>query len=106
MFASSSRGGPAPAGRGAAGGGGGKFSVDELYGLPKKSKVTRGESTRRRSQAVQGAQAERDGQTLTPAQVLEAARHLLEKRRLESYLLEAGIAAEELESNRTCMVYR
>lgn len=104
MFASSSRGGPAPAGRG--GGGGGKFSVDDLYGLPKKGKGTRGESIRRRSQVAQGAQAGRDGQTLTPAQVLEAARHLLEKRQLESYLLEAGISAEELEGSKTCMRYR
>ncbi|KAJ6654933.1 hypothetical protein lerEdw1_006404 [Lerista edwardsae] len=107
MFASSSRGGPAPAGRGGAGGGaGGKFSVDELYGLPKKGKGARGESIRRRSQVAQGAQVGRDGQALTPAQVLEAARHLLERRRLESYLLEAGISAEELESSKTRMVYR
>lgn len=106
MFASSSRGGPAPAGRGGAGGPAGKYSVDELYGLPKKSKLVRGESVRRRSQVSQGAPAGREGPPLTPAQVLEAARRLLERRRLECYLLEAGIAAEELESGRTGMVYR
>ncbi|XP_077171856.1 voltage-gated potassium channel subunit beta-3 isoform X3 [Paroedura picta] len=105
MFASSSRGGPAPVGRGGAGGPASKYSVDELYGLPKKNKLVRGESVRRRSQVSQGAPAGREG-SLTPAQVLEAARQLLERRRLESYLLEAGIAAEELESGRRGMVYR
>ncbi|KAL8177120.1 UNVERIFIED_CONTAM: hypothetical protein K2H54_042315 [Gekko kuhli] len=106
MFASSSRGGAAPAGRGGGGGPAGKYSVDELYGLPKKNKLVRGESVRRRSQVSQGAPAGREGPVLTPAQVLEAARRLLERRRLESYLLEAGIDIEELESGRTGMVYR
>ncbi|CAM2110679.1 unnamed protein product [Caretta caretta] len=102
MFASSSRGAPGPAGRGAAGA---KLSVDELYGLPtaKKGKGGRGEGGRRRSQG--GSAAGRDP-ALTPGQLLEAARRLLEGRRLESYLLEAGLPAEELQSNRTAMGYR
>ncbi|KAJ7313199.1 hypothetical protein JRQ81_004475 [Phrynocephalus forsythii] len=105
MFASSSRGGPAPAGRGAAGGGGGKFSVDDLYGLPKKSKGSRGESVRRKNPPAQGSQVGRDGPEVTAAQMLEVARRLIEKRRVESYLLEAGLGIEELETNRTAMRY-
>uniref|UniRef100_A0A8C3HCS2 Trafficking protein particle complex subunit n=1 Tax=Chrysemys picta bellii TaxID=8478 RepID=A0A8C3HCS2_CHRPI len=43
---------------------------------------------------------------LAPQCLGPAARRLLERRRLESYLLEAGLPAEELQSNRPAMGYR
>ncbi|XP_026578464.1 voltage-gated potassium channel subunit beta-3-like [Pseudonaja textilis] len=100
MFASSSRGGRGPVG------GGGKFSLEELYGLNKKSKIRGGgDGSQRRSPKRQGVPLGPDGEALNSPQGVEATRCCLEKRRMESYLMEAGMLAEEAERSQTSMRY-
>ncbi|XP_039193912.1 voltage-gated potassium channel subunit beta-3 isoform X2 [Crotalus tigris] len=105
MFASSSRGGPAPKSRGATGGGG-KYSLEELYGLNKKSKTRGGDGVQRRSPKRQGLPLGSDGEAPFSPQGLEATRCCLEKRRMESYLMEAGMTVEEAERSQTSMRHR
>ncbi|XP_015683175.1 voltage-gated potassium channel subunit beta-3 [Protobothrops mucrosquamatus] len=105
MFASSSRGGPAPKGRGATGGGG-KYSLEELYGLNKKSKTRGGDGVQRRSPKRQGLPLGSDGEAVFSPQGVEATRCCLEKRRMESYLMEAGMTVEEAKRSQTSMRHR
>lgn len=105
MFASSSRGGAAAKGRGATGGGG-KYSLEELYGLNKKSKTRGGDGVQRRSPKRQGLPLGSDWEALFSPQGVEATRCCLEKRRMESYLMEAGMTVEEAERSQTSMRHR
>ncbi|XP_034282962.1 voltage-gated potassium channel subunit beta-3 isoform X2 [Pantherophis guttatus] len=105
MFASSSRGGPAPMSRGSTGVGS-KFSLEELYGLNKKSKTRGGDGGQRRSPKRQGVPLGSDGEALNSLQRAEATRCCLEKRRMESYLMEAGMTVEEAERSQSSMRHR
>ncbi|XP_026544948.1 voltage-gated potassium channel subunit beta-3-like [Notechis scutatus] len=88
-------------------GGGGKFSLEELYGLNKKSKMRGGgDSGQRRSPKRQGVPLGPDGEALNCPQGVEATRCCLEKRRMESYLMEAGMLVEEAERSQTSMRHR
>ncbi|XP_047443041.1 voltage-gated potassium channel subunit beta-3-like isoform X2 [Mugil cephalus] len=75
----------------AAGGKSGKFSVEELYGFNKKPKVNRGNSGKQ--EKSDGRRKEKEESALA-SQVLEAARRLMERRRLEIYLKECDITME------------
>lgn len=87
-------------------GGGGKFSLEELYGLNKKSKARGGDSAQRRSPKRQGVPLGSDGEAPNAAQGAEAARYCMEKRRMESYLMEAGMTLDEAERSQSSMRHR
>lgn len=72
----------------------GKLSVEELYGFSKKPKVNRGISGKPEKTEVKKDVKEKDESVLA-AQILEAARRLMERRRLEIYLKECDITMEE-----------
>nr|XP_043876598.1 voltage-gated potassium channel subunit beta-2-like isoform X3 [Solea senegalensis] len=74
---------------------GGKFSVEELYGFTKKPKVKKGNSgkTDQGDDGKKGAK-EREESALA-SQILVAARRLMERRRLESFLQVCGVAMEQ-----------
>ncbi|CAK6982596.1 voltage-gated potassium channel subunit beta-3-like isoform X1, partial [Scomber scombrus] len=71
----------------AAGGKGGKFSVEELYGFNKKLKVNRRDSGKQERSEGRKETKEKEDPRLA-AQILDAARRLMETRRLEIYLKE------------------
>ncbi|XP_071315416.1 voltage-gated potassium channel subunit beta-2-like isoform X1 [Trachinotus anak] len=78
----------------AAGGKGGKFSVEELYGFTMKPKVSRGNSGKADKGEGRKETKEKEESVLA-AQILEAARRLMERRRLEIYLKECDITMEQ-----------
>lgn len=77
----------------AAGGKGGKFSVEELYGFNKKPKVNRGNSGKQERGDGRKETKEKE-ESLLAAQILDAARQLMETRRLEIYLKECDVTME------------
>lgn len=83
--------GPSP---GVGGGKGGKFSVEELYGLNKKPKVNRGNSGKPDKCDGKKEVKEKE-ESLLASQILEAARRLMERRRLEIYLKECDVSMEQ-----------
>ncbi|KAK2863568.1 hypothetical protein Q5P01_003101 [Channa striata] len=83
--------GPSPA---VTGGKGGKFSVEELYGFNKKPKVNRGNSGKPDKGDTKKEVKEKEESALA-AQILEAARRLMERRRLEIYLKECDVTMEQ-----------
>ncbi|XP_076581151.1 voltage-gated potassium channel subunit beta-2-like isoform X1 [Chaetodon auriga] len=78
----------------AAGGKGGKFSVEELYGFNKKPKVNRGNSGKSEKGEGKKETKEKEESALA-SQILEAARRLMERRRLEIYLKECDVIMEQ-----------
>ncbi|XP_013876096.1 voltage-gated potassium channel subunit beta-2 isoform X1 [Austrofundulus limnaeus] len=98
------------ASRGASGGGkgGGKYSVEDLYGISKKPKASTS------SGSIAAKSGTRSGKTPEPrseseafaSQILEAAHRLVERRRLELYLREYGLSLAECEAGRSAMTYR
>ncbi|XP_051248570.1 voltage-gated potassium channel subunit beta-2-like isoform X1 [Dicentrarchus labrax] len=93
MFAGRASGaavGPAAA----AGGKGGKFSVEELYGFNKKPKVNRGNSGKPEKGDGKKESKEKEESVLA-SQILEAARRLMDRRRLEIYLKECDVTMEQ-----------
>ena len=93
MFAGRASG--AAIGSAAAGGGkGGKFSVEELYGFTKKPKVNRGNSGKLDKGEGRKETKEKEESVLA-SQILEAARRLMERRRLEIYLRECDVTMEQ-----------
>ena len=95
MFAGRASGAGAAVGPSAAAGGkGGKFSVEELYGFNKKPKVNKGNSGI--SDKADGKREMKDKEeSMLASQILEAARRLMERRRLEIYLKECDITMEQ-----------
>ncbi|XP_035987003.1 voltage-gated potassium channel subunit beta-2 [Fundulus heteroclitus] len=71
---------------------GGKFSVEELYGFTKKPKVKRGTCGR---QERSNGRKEAKEETQLASQILESARRLMERRRLEIYLKECDVTMEQ-----------
>ncbi|KAM8899633.1 voltage-gated potassium channel subunit beta-2 isoform 2-T2 [Spinachia spinachia] len=97
------------ASRGASGGGkGGKYSVEDLYGISKKPKAS---SSSGSIVAKSGARSSKtpDHKTESAAlasQILEAAHRLVERRRLELYLRECGLSLAECQAERSAMTYK
>lgn len=99
------------ASRGGTGGGkGGKYSVEDLYGISKKPKASSSSGS-----IVAKAGASRSSKTPTDqqsesenlaSQILEAAHRLVERRRLELYLRECGLSLAECEAERSAMPYK
>ncbi|MEQ2169247.1 hypothetical protein GOODEAATRI_023117 [Goodea atripinnis] len=83
-----------------AGGKAGKFSVEELYGFTKKPKVNRGTSGKQEKSSGRKEVKEKEESELA-SQILEAARRLMERRRLEIYLKECDVTMEQ-----SSMAYR
>ncbi|XP_033496886.1 voltage-gated potassium channel subunit beta-2 isoform X2 [Epinephelus lanceolatus] len=98
------------ASRGGTGGGGkgGKYSVEDLYGISKKPKAS---SSSGSIVAKSGARSSKTSDQRTESealasQILEAAHRLVERRRLELYLRECGLSLAECEAERSAMTYR
>lgn len=72
----------------------GKLSVEELYGFSKKPKVNRGNSGKPEKTELKKDVKEKEESVLA-SQILEAARRLMERRRLEIYLKECDITMEQ-----------
>ncbi|XP_047240941.1 voltage-gated potassium channel subunit beta-2-like isoform X2 [Girardinichthys multiradiatus] len=83
-----------------AGGKAGKFSMEELYGFTKKPKVNRGTSGKQEKSSGRKEVKEKEESELA-SQILEAARRLMERRRLEIYLKECDVTMEQ-----SSMAYR
>lgn len=99
------------AGRAGGGGKGGKFSVEDLYGISKKPKASStsssaGSLTKTGTRAGRKGPAQRSESETLASQILEAAHKLVERRRLELYLRECGLSLADSEAERTAMIYR
>ncbi|XP_067293770.1 voltage-gated potassium channel subunit beta-2 isoform X3 [Pseudorasbora parva] len=92
-------------GRGAKGG---KFSVEDLYGISKKPKASSGAASSTGAKVnVQSRGKGQKGETNALAsQILEAAHRLVERRRLELYLRECGLSINDCQSESQAMLYR
>ncbi|XP_077356811.1 voltage-gated potassium channel subunit beta-2-like isoform X2 [Festucalex cinctus] len=79
---------------------GGKFSVEELYGFTKKPKVTRGHCGKA-DKADGRKDAKEKEESVLAFHILEAAKRVMERRRLEIYMRECDVTMED-----SCMPYR
>ncbi|XP_040886933.1 voltage-gated potassium channel subunit beta-2-like isoform X2 [Toxotes jaculatrix] len=95
MFAGRATAAGAAVGPAAAGGKGGKFSVEELYGFTKKPKVNRGGNSGKPDRGEGRKEVKEKEESVLASQILEAARRLMERRRLEIYLKECDITMEQ-----------
>ncbi|XP_031664018.1 voltage-gated potassium channel subunit beta-2-like isoform X2 [Oncorhynchus kisutch] len=86
------------------GGKGGKFSVEDLYGISKKPKSSSSAGGTTVKRGSRRAQQRSESEMAT--QILEAAHRLVEKRRLELYLRECAISLTDCEAERSAMIYR
>lgn len=78
----------------APGGKGGKLLMEELYGFNKKPKINKVSSGR--AERDDGKKETKDKEeSALASQILEAARRLMERRRLEIYLKECGVNMEQ-----------
>ncbi|KAM8835557.1 voltage-gated potassium channel subunit beta-2 isoform 3-T3 [Synchiropus picturatus] len=97
------------ASRGATGGGkGGKYSVEDLYGISKKPKASASSGSIASKAGTRSSKTpeQRTESEALASQILVAAHRLVERRRLELYLRECGISLADCDSERTAMVYR
>lgn len=98
------------ASRGASGGGkgGGKYSVEDLYGISKKPKASTSSGSIVAKSGTRSAKAteQRSESEAFASQILEAAHRLVERRRLELFLREYGLSLAECEAGRAAMTYR
>nr|XP_021332362.1 voltage-gated potassium channel subunit beta-2-like [Danio rerio] len=92
-------------GRGAKGG---KFSVEDLYGISKKPKPSSAAaiSAGAKINAQNRAKGQKGETDALASQILEAAHRLVERRRLELYLRECGLSINDCQSERHAMLYR
>ncbi|XP_066578364.1 voltage-gated potassium channel subunit beta-2 isoform X1 [Amia ocellicauda] len=111
MFAGASRS-SAIVGGSCSGGKGGKFTVEELYGISSSKRPRAGVLG---SGGVPGAQRQvgdsaggvaKDENGVLASQILQAARRLMERRRLELFLCESGLSLSDCIAQRTAMGYR
>ncbi|XP_029526289.1 voltage-gated potassium channel subunit beta-2-like [Oncorhynchus nerka] len=86
------------------GGKGGKFSVEDLYGISKKPKSSSSAGGTTAKRGSRRAQQRSESEMAT--QILEAAHRLVEKRSLELYLRECAISLTDCEAERSAMIYR
>ncbi|XP_053702565.1 voltage-gated potassium channel subunit beta-2-like isoform X3 [Synchiropus splendidus] len=97
------------ASRGATGGGkGGKYSVEDLYGISKKPKASASSGSIASKAGTRSSKTpeQRTESEALASQILVAAHRLVERRRLELYLRECGLSLADCDSERTAMVYR
>ncbi|XP_038133610.1 voltage-gated potassium channel subunit beta-2-like isoform X2 [Cyprinodon tularosa] len=97
------------ASRGASGGGkGGKYSVEDLYGISKKPKASTSSASIVTKSGTRSSKSpeQRSESEAFASQILEAAHRLVERRRLELYLRECGLSLAEYEADRPVMPYR
>ncbi|KAM6984457.1 voltage-gated potassium channel subunit beta-2-like isoform 2-T2 [Tautogolabrus adspersus] len=98
------------ASRGGTGGGkGGKYSVEDLYGISKKPKASSSSgSIVAKAGAPRSSKSpdQRSESEALASQILEAAHRLVERRRLELYLRECGLSLAECEAERSAMTYK
>lgn len=96
------------ASRGGTGGGGkgGKYSVEDLYGISKKPKASSSSGSIVAKARSSKSHEQRHESEALASQILEAAHRLVERRRLELYLRECGLSLAECEAERSAMVYR
>ncbi|XP_026115718.1 voltage-gated potassium channel subunit beta-2 isoform X1 [Carassius auratus] len=87
---------------------GGKFSVEDLYGISKKPKASSVPSSSAGAKGpVQGrGKGQKGEKDALASQILEAAHRLVERRRLELYLRECGLSINDCQSERQAMLYR
>uniref|UniRef100_A0AAX7TKL3 NADP-dependent oxidoreductase domain-containing protein n=1 Tax=Astatotilapia calliptera TaxID=8154 RepID=A0AAX7TKL3_ASTCA len=97
------------ASRGGSGGGkGGKYSVEDLYGISKKPKASTSSGSivaKAGTRSGKSSEQKTESEALA-SQILEAAHRLVERRRLELYLRECGLSLAECEAERSAMPYR
>lgn len=97
------------ASRGGSGGGkGGKYSVEDLYGISKKPKASTSSGSivaKAGTRSSKNSEQKTESEALA-SQILEAAHRLVERRRLELYLRECGLSLAECEAERSAMPYR
>lgn len=67
--------------------------MEELYGFTKKPKVNRGNSGKPEKRDGRKEAKEKEESVLA-SHILDAARRLMERRRLEIYLKECGVTME------------
>ncbi|XP_061525173.1 voltage-gated potassium channel subunit beta-2-like [Phycodurus eques] len=79
---------PATAGKGT------KFSMEELYGFTKKPKVTRGHCAKA-DKAGGRKDAKEKEESVLASHILEAAKRVMERRRLEIYMRECDVTMED-----------
>ncbi|XP_061618984.1 voltage-gated potassium channel subunit beta-2-like isoform X4 [Phyllopteryx taeniolatus] len=79
---------PATAGKGT------KFSMEELYGFTKKPKVTRGHCAKADKAGGRKDVKEKEESVLA-SHILEAAKRVMERRRLEIYMRECDVTMED-----------
>ncbi|XP_042153768.1 voltage-gated potassium channel subunit beta-2-like [Oncorhynchus tshawytscha] len=96
-----SAGRPSGAGCGSSAGKGGKFSVEALYGFSKKPKTS---ATAKSGSGKRGGGGKEE--SALAGQILQAARTLMERRRLELYLRECDLTVTECTAEQTAMPYR
>lgn len=97
------------ASRGASGGGkGGKYSVEDLYGISKKPKASASSTSIVAKTGTKSSKtpAQKSESEALASQILEAAHRLVERRRLELFLRECGLSLAECEAERSAMPYR
>uniref|UniRef100_A0A672ZL46 Potassium voltage-gated channel subfamily A regulatory beta subunit 3 n=1 Tax=Sphaeramia orbicularis TaxID=375764 RepID=A0A672ZL46_9TELE len=97
------------ASRGGTGGGkGGKYSVEDLYGISKKPKASSSSGSIVAKAGTRSSKThdQRNESEALASQILEAAHRLVERRRLELYLRECGLSLAECEAERSAMTYR
>ncbi|XP_057676676.1 voltage-gated potassium channel subunit beta-2 isoform X2 [Corythoichthys intestinalis] len=99
------------ASRGGTGGGkGGKYSVEDLYGISKKPKASSSSgSLVAKAGGTRSSRTSPDQKSESEAlasQILVAAHRLVERRRLELYLRECGLSLADCEAERSAMSYR
>ncbi|XP_061595649.1 voltage-gated potassium channel subunit beta-2-like isoform X2 [Cololabis saira] len=96
------------ASRGAGGGKGGKYSVEDLYGISKKPKASSSSGsivTKAGPRSSRSPEPRSESEALA-SQILEAAHRLVERRRLELYLRECCLSLDQCEAERPAMTYR
>lgn len=97
------------ASRGGTGGGkGGKYSMEDLYGISKKPKASSssGSIAAKAGPKTSKCPEQKNESEALASQILEAAHRLVERRRLELYLREYGLSLAECEAERSAMTYR
>lgn len=97
------------ASRGGTGGGkGGKYSVEDLYGISKKPKASSSSGSIVAKSGTRSSKSpdQRTESEALASQILEAAHRLVERRRLELYLREYGLSLAECEAERSAMTYK
>lgn len=97
------------ASRGGSGGGkGGKYSVEDLYGITKKPKASTSSGSIAPKPCARSSKTpeQKSESEALASQILEAAHRLVERRRLELYLRECGLSLTECEAGHGAMTYR